>query len=79
MPVETVPPHKSLCTDITLIWLYASMDLHVAHKVMLHLEFLATDTAAVRPKAEVHAHMSISLTLVSETLPTLARIELVGG
>ena len=79
MPVETVPPHKSLCTDITLIGLYARMNFHVPHEMMLHFEFLTTDTTAIRPKTEVHAHVSISLTLVSETFPTLTRIQLVGG
>lgn len=79
MPVETVPPHKSLCTDITLIGLDARVDFHVAHKMMLHLEFFPTDTTAVGPETEVHAHVSISLALVRKTLPTLTRIELVTG
>lgn len=79
MPMETVPPHKSLCTDITLIRLYACVNFHVAHKMMLHFELLTTDTTAIRPKTKVHAHVSISLTLVSETFPTLTRIQLVRG
>lgn len=79
MPVETVPPHESLCADITLVWLYACVNFHVAHEMMLHFEFLTTDTTAIRPKTEVHTHVSISLTLVSETFPTLTRIQLVGG
>lgn len=79
MPVETVPPHKSLCTDITLIWLDACVNFHVAHEMMLHFEFLTTDTTAIRPKAKVHAHVSISLTLVRETFPTLTWIQLVAG
>lgn len=79
MPVETVPPHKSLCTDITLVGLYAGMNFHVAHEMVLHFEFLTTDTAAIRAQTEVHAHVSISLTFVCETFPTLTRIQLVGG
>lgn len=79
MPVETVPPHKPLCTDITLIRLYARVNFHVAHEVVLHFEFLTADATAVRPQTEVHAHVPISLTLVSETLSTLTRIQLVGG
>lgn len=79
MPVETVPPHKSLCTDITLVWLYACVNFHVAHEMVLHFEFLTADTTAVRPEAEVHAHVSITLALVSETFPTLTRIQLVSG
>lgn len=79
MPVETVPPHKPPCTDVTLVGLYAGVDFHVAHEMVLHFEFLATDPAAVRPETEVHTHVTISLALVSETLPTLTRIQLVGG
>ena len=79
MPVETVPPHESLCTDITLIWLYACVNFHVTHEMMLHFEFLTADPTAVRPEPEVHAHVSISLTFVSETLAALTKIQLVSG
>lgn len=79
MPVETVPPHKSLCTDIALIGLDACMNFHVAHEMVLHFELLTADTTAIRAKTEVHAHVSISLTLVCETFPTLTGIQLVSG
>lgn len=77
--METVSPHEFLTADVALVWFNASVDLHMANKMMLHFKFLTTNTTAVRSKTKMHAHMAIPLTLVSEVFATLTGVKFVNN
>ena len=63
--------HESLATSLAPVWLVASVDPPVVHKIPLRPESFPTHCTIERPLSRVFSHVHLEVIILDKALPTL--------